>query len=104
MANVGKISISLPRDMIEEMNAAVERGGYATTSEVVRVALRDWRQKEHKRLQSLDRITPKSHADLKRMIQEGIESYEKHGGIPADEVFDRLEKKFRALAEARKKP
>lgn len=101
MANVEKISVSLPRDMIEDMNAAVERGAYATTSEVVRDALREWRQKEHRRLKSLDRITPKSEADLRRMIQEGIDSLDKYGGIPADEVFDRLEKKYRALAQAR---
>jgi antitoxin ParD1/3/4 len=102
MSNVEKISISLPRDMMEDLNAAVERGAYATTSEVIRDAVRDWQKKD--RSTRLERLTPKSHADLKRMIQAGIDSLEKHGGIPAEQVFDRLEKKYAAMARARKKP
>ena len=45
MGKVEKISIALPHDMVADLKEAVERGEYATTSEVVRDALRDWRLK-----------------------------------------------------------
>jgi len=43
MANVEKISIALPREMAASVREAVEKGEYASTSEVVREALRAWK-------------------------------------------------------------
>ena len=40
---VEKVSIALPADLIEAVRAAVETGRYASVSEVIRDALRDWR-------------------------------------------------------------
>jgi antitoxin ParD1/3/4 len=40
---VEKISIALPTDMIASLRDAVASGGYASTSEVVREALREWK-------------------------------------------------------------
>lgn len=34
---------------------------------------------------------------LRRAIAEGEESYRKHGGIPAEEVFDRLREKYERM-------
>ena len=42
MANVEKISIALPTDMATLVRKAVETGDYASSSEVIREALREW--------------------------------------------------------------
>lgn len=102
MANIEKISISLPRDMVDDIKDAVEIGSYATASEVVRDAVRAWQKK--RRPKGLERVTPKSAADLKRMIEEGVRSSERGETKPAKEVFDRLKAKYGALAKAQKKP
>lgn len=43
MATIEKISIALPSDMLAMVRAAVETGDYASSSEVVREALRQWK-------------------------------------------------------------
>ncbi|MEO8280830.1 MAG: ribbon-helix-helix protein, CopG family, partial [Ideonella sp.] len=40
-----KISIALPAEMVAIVRSAVETGEYASSSEVVRDALRDWTRK-----------------------------------------------------------
>jgi antitoxin ParD1/3/4 len=42
MPDVEKISIALPPEMVAGIREAVENGEYASSSEVVREALRDW--------------------------------------------------------------
>lgn len=42
MAKLERITVTMPQEMAARLRAAVERGEYATTSEVVREALRDW--------------------------------------------------------------
>jgi antitoxin ParD1/3/4 len=100
MSNVEKISISLPRDMIEDIRESVERGVYATTSEALRDAVRDWQRKEIVR--RYESLKPKSLADLRRMVQQGIDSLDRGEGIPAEEVFARLKAKYTAMARAQK--
>ncbi|WP_442896884.1 ribbon-helix-helix domain-containing protein [Erythrobacter sp.] len=39
----------MPAEMAAKLRAAVDRGDYATTSEVVREALRDWSGEEERR-------------------------------------------------------
>jgi putative addiction module CopG family antidote len=43
MANVEKVSVALTAEMAAMMRQAVESGEYASASEVVREALRDWK-------------------------------------------------------------
>jgi antitoxin ParD1/3/4 len=100
MANVEKLSIALPKDMVDSIRDAVESGDYATTSEVIRDALRNWRQKT-RQIPARVRM-PKTEAELRRMIQKGIDSADRGDVKPAAEVFDRLEAKYRALAKAQK--
>jgi antitoxin ParD1/3/4 len=45
MANVQKISIALTPEMAGLVRGAVESGEYVSTSEVVREALREWKQR-----------------------------------------------------------
>jgi antitoxin ParD1/3/4 len=66
MANVEKISIALTPDMAAIVRQAVASGAYASASEVVRDALREWQQKR-----ALDRELVE---ELRRLWQEGLES------------------------------
>ena len=86
MATIEKLSIALPHDMVEAIRDAVDSGDYATTSEVIRDAVRDWRLK--RRVEALD------VEDLRRLVQEGIDS---GPSIPADEVFAKLRAKYGAM-------
>jgi antitoxin ParD1/3/4 len=66
MATVEKITIALTKDMAADVRAAVAHGEYASTSEVIRDALRDWK---------LKRATQEEQVkSIRRMWQSGIES------------------------------
>jgi antitoxin ParD1/3/4 len=45
MPDIQKISVALTGEQITALKAAIETGEYATTSEIVREALRDWQFK-----------------------------------------------------------
>ena len=47
MATVEKISIALPPELVTIIRGAVDTGEYASSSEVVRDALRDWTHKRN---------------------------------------------------------
>ena len=44
MSAIGKITISLPAEMVAEIRAAVEAGEFTNTSEAIRDAVRHWRR------------------------------------------------------------
>jgi antitoxin ParD1/3/4 len=56
MPEVRKVSIALTGEQIEALKAAVETGQYATTSEIVREALRDWQLKQGVREENIRRL------------------------------------------------
>jgi antitoxin ParD1/3/4 len=45
MSTIEKISVSLPAERITDVRAAIAAGDFATTSEVLRDGLRDWKLK-----------------------------------------------------------
>jgi antitoxin ParD1/3/4 len=90
MPAVEKISIALPPEMAANVRKAVETGEYASPSEVVRDALHEWMLKRNLRQQSLDELR-----SLWRQAQQ-----DKTPGAPVDEILDRLEHKYQALADA----
>ena len=53
MSNIERLTITMPGDMAAVVKGAVEDGDYASTSEVIREALRDWRTKRALQLQEL---------------------------------------------------
>jgi antitoxin ParD1/3/4 len=87
MSRVEKMSVALPPDMAGLVREAVASGEYASASEVVRDALRDWKLKRRIARMELD--------ELRRLAVEGAES---GPGIDADLVFARLRDKYAALA------
>jgi antitoxin ParD1/3/4 len=64
MAEIERLTITLPSEMAAVVKSAVETGGYAAASEVVRAALRDWKIKRALQLQDL--------ATLKADIDSGL--------------------------------
>lgn len=64
MAAIERVTITLPADMAGMLKGAVEEGDYASSSEVVREALRDWKLKRELRLGQL--------AELKADIARGL--------------------------------
>ena len=66
MSNVIKVSVALTPELNELVKNAVVSGQYASASEVVREALRDWEQKQEGR-QLVD-------SEIKRLWDEGLAS------------------------------
>jgi antitoxin ParD1/3/4 len=87
MAKVEKISVALPPEMVGAVREAVASGDYASTSEVVREALRDWELRR--------KVANMETDEMRRLVREGIESGE---GIDADLVFAQLRAKYAAMA------
>lgn len=85
------LNVSLTPQLEEMVRTKVASGKYNSASEVLRDALR--------MLEERDQIREMRLQALRKAIQEGIDS---GPGLPADEVFDRLEKKYLALAEKQK--
>lgn len=56
MPAVQKVSVALTGEQINAIKAAVETGEYATTSEIVREAIRDWQFKRELRQDDLRRL------------------------------------------------
>jgi antitoxin ParD1/3/4 len=90
MASVEKISIALPPEMVSAIREAVDSGEYASSSEVVRDALRDWTRKRDLRRQGIE--------DLRRIWQQAIE--DRSPGVDPVDVLDRLERKYQAMANS----
>lgn len=89
---VQKLSIALPKEMVKDIKSAVASGRYATTSEVIREAVRDWRDKPRE-LPERVRV-PKTKEEFRRRIQEAIDSLDRGEGIPAEQVFAELRARF----------
>lgn len=88
MPTVEKMSIALPKEMASLVREAVATGEYASSSEVVRDALRDWNERRSLRQKSL--------RTLSKFWRQSLE--DKKPGIPMDEALDRLERKYQAMA------
>lgn len=56
MPDIQKVSIALTGEQITVLKAAVDSGEYATTSEIVREALREWQWKRELRSEDLSRL------------------------------------------------
>jgi antitoxin ParD1/3/4 len=66
MANVSKISVALTPEINELVQQAVASGEYATSSEVVREALREWKMRRV--------LRQHERAELQQLWAEGLKS------------------------------
>lgn len=70
MATIEKISVALPAEMLALVRAAVESGDYASTSEVIREALREWKGRRDSRGDVID--------ELRQLWRDGLTSPDRH--------------------------
>jgi antitoxin ParD1/3/4 len=66
MSNVQKVSVALTAEFMVLLKEAVDTGEFTSTSEVIRDALRHWKQRRA--------IAELSTDELRRLWQEGIAS------------------------------
>ena len=86
MAKLERITVTMPKEMAAKLRAAVERGEYATTSEVVREALRDWGDEQERR-------------DNENSAMRAILDNARKGlSYPAEEVFTRVRERVVQVA------
>jgi antitoxin ParD1/3/4 len=90
MPSVQKVSIALPPEMALLVRQAVATGDYASSSEVVREALRDWSLKRTLREKGLE--------ELRTVWQQAMD--DNSPGVSPHDVFERLERKYQAIADA----
>ncbi len=64
MPDIQKVSIALTGEQVAALKAAVNSGEYATTSEIVREAIRDWQSKR-------PQFTPTQIKRLRKLWEEG---------------------------------
>ena len=101
-SKVQKISIALPREMIEDIRYAVDSGQYASTSEVIREAVREWKGPKRRELPESVRV-PRTKEEFRKRIQDAIGSLDRGEGIPAEEVYAEMRRRIKAVAAAKKK-
>jgi antitoxin ParD1/3/4 len=96
MSDLHKVSIALTGEQIASLKAAVETGEYATTSEIVREAIRDWQFKQTLRKEDLKLLQqlwdagkasgpahPRDFEELRREARQRLAAIKKapvHGG------------------------
>jgi len=90
MGTAEKISVVLPPEVAAIVRGAVATGEYASSSEVIRDALRDW---THKR-----GLRPQGVTNFRQVWHEARQ--DESPGVPAEDVLDRLELKYQATADA----
>jgi antitoxin ParD1/3/4 len=91
MSKVEKLSIALTPELAEVVRVAVDGGDYASSSEVIREALRDWTDKRQRRAAQL--------AELQRFIQEGIDSGPPVPFEGVEEILARNHARLKAMRE-----
>jgi len=87
MSNLAKITISLPKEMVAEIKAAIRAGEFANTSEAIRDALRRWRRARA--------VIVLSDEELRRLVAEGRASGEP---VDGEAALNRLRAKYAALS------
>lgn len=85
MPTAERMTITMPTDMAETLRQTVAGGEYASTSEVVREALREWTRSRDAERRDLEM--------LRAAIRTGLNS---GPGIPADQVFAELRARYAA--------
>ena len=91
MAEIERLTITLPSEMAAVVRRAVDGGDYASTSEVVREALRDWKAKRALQLREMEALK----ADIDKGLADVAE------GRVRDFDVDRIVERGRKLLAAR---
>ncbi len=89
MTKIERMTVALPAEMAVIIREAVESGDYASSSEVFRDAIRDWKHKRHLQQQEVENILSG--------VRQGLADLKAGRTKPAEDVFTRLEKKYQDM-------
>ena len=73
MSEIERMTITMPAEMAAVVKSAVEAGDYASTSEVVRTALRDWKMKRALQIEELAALKADIDAGLADVAAGGVQ-------------------------------
>ncbi|KUM24068.1 addiction module antitoxin [Mesorhizobium loti] len=90
MGQVDKRSITLSPELAQAVDDVVAAGEYASASEVIRDALRQWKDRRD--------LLGYTVEELRELVQEGIDSGPAQDG---PSIMERLRAKYAKMAEAR---
>ncbi|MBZ9843054.1 type II toxin-antitoxin system ParD family antitoxin [Mesorhizobium sp. CA5] len=90
MSQVDKRSITLSPELAAAVDDVVAAGEYASASEVIRDALRQWKERRD--------LLGYTVEELRELVQEGIDSGPALDGPP---LMERLRAKYAKMAEAK---
>lgn len=94
MSKVEKVSIALPGEMLDTVKEAVSSGRYASASEVVREALREWELRKPLREAEIERLRK---AWMDGLASGTAEPYE------MNEILEDAERRLAEVQAARKR-
>lgn len=77
--NAEKLSITLPAEMVRLIREKVDKGVYASNSEVIREAMRGWMERES-RLTALDAAIARGVADAQAGRVQDVETVQQELG------------------------
>ncbi|MGI4879619.1 MAG: type II toxin-antitoxin system ParD family antitoxin [Janthinobacterium lividum] len=77
-----KLSITLPSEMVRVIRTKVEQGGYGSSSEVIREAMRGWLDREQK------------FAALDEAIDRGVADADTDSVHTVDDVREEMRRRF----------
>ena len=76
MAEIERLTITLPAEMAALVRGAVDEGNYASSSEVVREALRDWKTKRALQLQELEVLKADIDRGLADLAEGRVQAFD----------------------------
>lgn len=88
MVDIERLTITLPSDMAVAVKGAVAGGDYASASEVVREALRDWKRKRARQLQELAALRADIDKGLADVAEGRVQDFN------ADRIIERGRKRL----------
>ena len=76
VAEIERLTITLPAEMAALVRGAVDEGNYASSSEVIREALRDWKTKRALQLQELEGLKADIDRGLTDLAEGRVEEFD----------------------------
>ena len=76
MPEIERLTVTLPAEMAATVRSAVETGDYASTSEVIRAALRDWKVKRALQIEELSALRADIDAGLADLAAGRVKKFD----------------------------
>ncbi len=76
MSDIERMTVTMPAEMAAAVKSAVDAGDYASTSEVVRATLRDWKMKRALQIEQLAALKADIDAGLADVAAGRVEDFD----------------------------